>query len=67
MVKEGHSKQDIHHVARLLEEVGWTKKDNFPEGWYVKIHRKGGIGDKARVSRKYLTDCLLYTSPSPRD
>ena len=58
-------------LERHFKVGGWTH--TFQRGkyeWDVGIHYIGGVGRKSAFLRKLfdeVTDCLLYTSPSPRD
>ena len=47
--------------AKYKDELGWTKRDL--DEWSLRSHRLAAEA----VKEGYFRNCLLYTSPSPRD
>ena len=53
----------LYPALKRLEAKGWISS-----GWQTSEHnRRAKFYKLTPTGRKHLVDCLLYTSPSPRD
>ena len=60
----------MKNVLEELDKIISERKDSDPQESYVaSILKKGTLGasEKTREEFEELINCLLYTSPSPRD
>ena len=69
-----HFTEDVHNVAQLWPdvqslEVSYRTIEGFDPTFAQSILEQPDLHDNAsnRALRELLADCLLYTSPSPRD
>ena len=67
-IYSGTKKQNIDLMNALSIKPGWSKNEKWPDGTDVDDYSivdwlKYGSGINSGIGK----DCLLYTSPSPRD
>ena len=58
---------NIDHVATVRNARGEIHPDPYKAALFVKKKGADSITIHLREDRRHIRDCLLYTSPSPRD
>ena len=58
---------NIDHIATLRNARGTTYPDPVHAAEVAERAGADGITVHLREDRRHINDCLLYTSPSPRD